>query len=307
MRHLSSTLGAAALAFIGPAGAQQAAAPPSALTVKPAGANLNITPRRIVFDRATRTATVYVFNQGQEPASFDVTLVDRVMLPSGEIQALDQAGTTSAGQAAAARLASAHDMVVATPRRITLAPGKGQTIRLRAAAPPPGAPPAAEYRTHLTVANLPPPDAGLTAEEAASQRPGQLSFHIRSVFGLSIPVIVRPGAADARAAIENVRLTQIEARSRDTNSTEPVPAISLDIARTGAGSLFGNLEVRGGQRGEAALGIARGVGVYPEVDRRALQIQLRRAPRPGEPLTVIFTDDDARPGNELARASIKAP
>ncbi len=45
----------------------------------------NVTPKRLVFSRPGQAATVFVFNQGSAPAVFDITLVDRVMTPSGEI------------------------------------------------------------------------------------------------------------------------------------------------------------------------------------------------------------------------------
>ncbi|WP_157073832.1 hypothetical protein [Sphingomonas soli] len=276
------------------------------VTLGNAGVNLNITPRRVVLDRASRTATVYIFNQGQAAATFDITLIDRVMLPDGQIRSVEQAQRSPEGEAAVAKLVSAHDLVLATPRRVTLAPGKGQIIRLRAV-PPASATPAGEYRTHLTVTNVPPPETGLTAEAAASQAPNQLSFQIRSVLGLSIPVIIRTAPAEPHARLEGPRLTQLQARATPEGPPTQVPAIEFEIAREGRNSLFGNLEVRSGDRAEQPLAIARGLGVYPEIDRRHFALQLRRAPKPGETLTIVFTDDDARPGTELARTALKVP
>ncbi|RYE03757.1 MAG: hypothetical protein EOP61_03360 [Sphingomonadales bacterium] len=260
----------------------------------------------MVLDRSSRTATVYIFNQGQAAATFDITLVDRVMLPDGQIRSVEQAQGSSGGQALVAKLVSAHDLVLATPRRVTLAPGKGQMIRLRAVPPASGGL-AIEYRTHLTVTNVPPPETGLTAAAAASQAPNQLSFQIRSVFGLSIPVIIRTAPAEPHARLEQPRLTQLQARATPDGPLAPVPAIEFEVAREGRSSVFGNIEVRSGDRAEQPLAIARGIGVYPEIDRRHFSLQLRRAPKPGETLTIVFTDDDARPGTELARIAFKVP
>lgn len=268
------------------------------------GVNINLTPRRVTFDRTTRTAVVYVFNQGATASMFDVTLVDRVMLPDGQIRTAEQAATMAEGKAIAARLQSAHALVMATPRRITLAPGKGQAIRLRATLPT-AADGVGEYRTHLTVTNIPPPDTGLTAEQAASQGPTALSFRVRSLVALSIPVIVRTAPIDARARIENARMTEPD-RQNQAGAAPNATAVTFDIVRAGVSSLFGTAEIRGGAKGDESLGQARGVGVYPEIERRALQITLNRKPRPGEKLTVIFTDDDGHPGTELARTSLAA-
>ncbi|RYD91989.1 MAG: hypothetical protein EOP61_26495, partial [Sphingomonadales bacterium] len=243
-----------------------------AITLSPSGVNLNITPRRVVLDRAGRTATVYIFNQGQAAATFDINLVDRVMLPDGQIRSIEQAQALPEARDALARLVSAHDLVLATPRRVTLAPGKGQVIRLRAV-PPADATPASEYRTHLTVTNVPPPETGLTAAEAANQAPNQLSFQIRSVFGLSIPVIIRTAPAEPHARLEQPKLTMVQARATPDGPLSPVPAIEFEVLREGRSSLFGNIEVRSAARGEEPLAIARGIGVYPEIDRRRVSLQ----------------------------------
>ena len=173
------------------------------------GANLNISPKRLTFDRTGKSATVYIFNQGQTPATFDISLVDRVMAPSGQISALADALTKPELADVTARLKSAQSMLVATPRRATLAPGKGQTIRIRVN-PTADAAQAGEYRTHLTVTTIPPRDIGLTAEQASQPRPDELKFVVYSVFGISIPVIVRLGDIDVRAGIENANLSYVD-------------------------------------------------------------------------------------------------
>src|SRR5205807_4987888 len=104
-----------------------------------------------------RSATVYIFNQGSGPGTFDISLVDRVMLPDGQIVPItDTAGKTDA-KAVADRVKSASSILQVSPRRVTLNPGQGQTIRLRVAAAPADSA-IVELRSHLTVATLPPRD-----------------------------------------------------------------------------------------------------------------------------------------------------
>ncbi|HWH21925.1 MAG TPA: hypothetical protein VNT25_01350 [Allosphingosinicella sp.] len=274
--------------------------------VSSVGVNLNITPRRLTFDRNTRSASVYIFNQGTAPATFDISLVDRVMLPSGEIREVAEVQTSAEWKPLADKLKSAHGLVIATPRRATLAPGKGQTIRIRANQPPAGAAEAGEYRTHLTVTTIPPRDLGLTAEEAANQQPGELNFRIQSIFGLSIPVIVRPGAVDVQGDIQNVALSFADLSPDGVAPARRTAVLGFDILRTGSNSLFGNVEIRSGQDKEP-IGLARGIGVYPEIDRRSVRIPLRRQPRAGERLEIVFTDDDSKPGSVVARSSYTVP
>lgn len=293
----------AAFAALALLGASEALAQPAAsadappATVTTVGANLNISPKRVTFDRNRRSATVYVYNQGVAPATFDITLVDRAMLPDGQIIAVSEGEKRAELRPIIARVKSAQTMLQVSPRRVTLAPGQGQTVRLRVATPPeaPG-----EYRTHLTITTIPPRDAGLTAEAAANAGPNELRFQINSVFGLSIPAIVRVGETDARAAIENARV-EYEELSLDGQSAPKRTAImAFDIVRQGTTSLFGNIEIRPVGKSDV-VGLARGVGVYPEVDRRTIRIPLSRAPASGEKLEITFTDDDTSPGTLLAK------
>jgi hypothetical protein len=288
----------------------QTAAQPAAASV---GANLNISPKRITFNRADRSATVYVFNQGSTAATFDISLVDRIMLPDGQIVPASDAQTKPELKGEVDQLKSAQAMLVATPRRATLEPGKGQTIRIRAApavAGPAGStPPAGEYRTHLTITTIPPRDSGLTAEQAAGQNPQELRFQINAVFGISIPVIIRVGQPDVRASIEGVKLATESMSGDGASAPKPTAMLSLDLVRQGPTSLFGNVEVRGAKdrAGADPIGIARGVGVYPEIARRQVKIPLTRIPAPGEQIEITFKDDDTAPGRIVAKANFATP
>lgn len=294
----------ALLTFVGAADAwgQQPPAPPP-VSVTTVGANLNITPKRVTFDPQRRTASVYIFNQGTAAATFDIAMVDRAMLPDGQIVAVADTAERPEAKAVADKVASAKDMLLVSPRRATLAPGQGQTIRLRVASVPQDA--KGEYRTHLTVTTIPPPSVGTTAEDVAGGAGNELRFQITSVFGLSIPAIVRVSEPDVRAAIENAHIEYVDLSSDGRSDPKRTPVMAFDLVRVGANSLFGNVEVRAaGKRGDP-IGVARGVGVYTEIDRRSMRVPLTRAPAAGEKLEVTFTDDDTSPGKLLA--TVQAP
>jgi len=260
------------------------------------GADANISPKRVVFDGGDRAATVFVFNQGGAPATYGVETVDRIMRSDGQIVALADLSATDRA-AAETEMRSAQAMVQFTPRRVTLQPGQSQAIRVRALRP--GGLGEGEYRTHLTVTAVPPEDAGLTAEQALNPASGELGVRVTALFSLSIPVIVRSGRADVRAAVENARMVAGEAQTP--------PAVTVDLVRQGASSVYGDLEVRGqaqrGREGEL-FGRVRGIGVYPEITRRPVRIPLSRAPASGERLSVVFRDDDTRPGEALATVAL---
>jgi P pilus assembly chaperone PapD len=251
------------------------------------GADLNISPKRVVFGPGERSATVYIFNQGDQEATYTVELVDRVMLPDGQIlPAADRPDLT---------VASAADLVQHTPRRITLAPRQSQSIRVRAR--PAGAD-GTEYRTHLTVTALPPESSGFTAEQAAAPGTDEVALQVVALFSVSIPVIVRDAAPDARAGLANLAIEQ----------SEGGPVLALDLERLGANSVYGDIEVRLGQDPAAPLLTAvRGVAVYPEIERRRVLASLPAPVQRGQVLTVTYRDDDARPGEILATAQLVAP
>jgi hypothetical protein len=280
-----------------PLGAQPSAPAP----VQAVQANINITPKRLNLNEKKRTDSAFIFNQGNVPVTVDVSVVDRVMLPDGQIKTLADAQAQPDLKPVTDRLRSARPFTMVTPRRVTLMPGKGQTIRLRAALPADAD--AREYRSHLTVITVPPRDVGLTAENAAAQKAGELAIRINAVFGLSIPVIVRNGASDARAALADLKLEEELLSPDGVAPPAPVPILSFDIARLGSSSLYGNVQVRSESDRKDVVASLRGIGVYPEIDNRRVRVRLLRKPVKGETLDVQFIDDDVVPGRVLARQS----
>lgn len=259
------------------------------------GPDANLSPKRVVFDPAARAATVFVFNQGDRPATYTVEVVDRVMREDGQIVALADLPPVERA-AAEARLRSAREMVQFTPRRVTLGPNQSQAVRIRAQRP--GGLGEGEYRTHLTVTAVPPADAGLTAEQAVNPAAGEVGVRVNALFGLSIPNIVRQGRPDVRARLENVRYTRSDAG----------PTATVDVVREGASSVYGDVEVRAaGRSGRSGpvLGRVRGVGVYPEIGRRTIRVPLSRVPGVGERLEAVFLDDDTRAGQVLASTAVQ--
>ncbi len=282
----------------GPLSAQEA---PLAATAAPkpatSAANINITPRRLIFDRNKRADAVYVFNQGNAPVTVDVALIDNVMLPSGEI--LPVARAAEKGPEAVAIAATVHSAVpllIAAPSRLTLPPGQGRAIRIRASLPDTSD--VAEYRTHLTVTSVPSPDTGLTAEQAANPGGGELVMRVQALFGVSIPLIVRTAVADATASFGTIT------ESQDGNT----PTLEVPVRRQGATSLYGNIEVRTDRSttGEV-IGLVRGLGVYPEVSERHVRIPLSRSLHKGETVKVTYFSEAGKPGSAFASGTFTAP
>ncbi len=197
-------------------------------------ANINITPRRVIFSGSKRAEAVYVFNRGLVPVTVDVKLADNFMAPSGQIAPLSAVSSgDSASVASAARFKSAGQLLLATPSRISLAPGAVKVVRIRALQPSQGA---GEWRSHLTFTAIPPADSGVTAEQVTNPSAGEFAFKVRAIFGLSIPLIVRGSGEPGRAAISGLGITPPDAS--DSN-----PTLRFELQRSGDHSVFGDIEV----------------------------------------------------------------
>ena len=275
---------------------------PAALAQGRGPASVNITPKRLVLDRAHRTATVFVYNQGGEGGTFNIDLVDRVMLPNGQIIPVDMATAKPDSKIYADDLKSAHSLVTISPRHVTLGPGQGQTIKVMIGDL---ADASSEFRSHLTISTLPERSAGTTAEDAAGAATNQFKVVVNSVYGLSMPVIVRAGPLDVRAAVENVRVEVVTMRANPTAPLVATPVVSFDLVRKGANSLFGDVSVRfeNPLPGDKPLAFALSMGVYSELPSRHVQLPLTHKPGPGQRVVVTFTDQDSKPGKVLATSA----
>jgi P pilus assembly chaperone PapD len=138
-------------------------APPQAGGSSGAG-DVNLTPRRLVLSGRQRAGEVVVFNRGNAPAVYRVELEDLAMTPQGALESLDKVDP-----AVRARHRSAKDRLRYSPRRIELAPGTSQVIRVLARSAPGEA--AGEARSHLVVTAVPTQGAGLDVATPSRRAP----------------------------------------------------------------------------------------------------------------------------------------
>lgn len=251
--------------------------------------DVNLTPRRIVFNQNDRgVKEITVFNRTNKTATYTIVLLDRVMTPDGALVGADEAPG-----AQKERFKSATNWVRYSPRQVTLGPQEAQTIRVMARRPADA--PAGEYRTHFSVTAVPPPDAGLDiADAAGTVENKQLSVRMTPVYGIMIPIIVRTGDLPAQASISDVKLVE---------QKDGKKAIQFEVNRQGGRSLYGGLEafLVGSGKQKRIAGI-KGVGVYGEIDQRKVALPLADAAgvSPGAKVRIVYTDDELKPGTVLA-------
>ena len=271
------------------------APPPLALPEGSVGGmgDINLYPKRVVIDGRQRIATVGLYNRTTNAGDYEISIVDMVMDPTGSVHVVSNLPEGVSTE----RLASATSMLRWSPRRVALGGSEAQTVRIMVR--PPADLPDGEYRAHFMAVSIPQDvDQGFTIDEAVGAGQagsGGIGVTIRPRFGLSIPVIVRIGETTLQVGLTDLRLAQ----------TEQGPAIGLTITRSGTRSAFGDVVVSMAGQDEP-VAVSRGVGVYPEVDSRPLELRINPAfdaalLRPGTQLTVTYTDDDFAPGTVLAR------
>ena len=226
--------------------------------------DLLVAPTRVVLD-GHRGAEVILNNIGDDVATYRVTAELRRMTPDGNLVDVTD---PNAGEKAA------QEMLLYAPRRITLPPNQPQAIRLTVRAPE--GLPDGEYRVHMLFRAIPP-----ARPQVAPQKIDGVAFQLRPIYGVTIPIIIRLGHLEAKAAIANVRKVTADGK----------PAIALDLSRTGDRSTFGAVKVF--KAGVAdPIAVVTGIAVYTEVGQRSVTIPIDPAKLASAsgPITVQYVE-----------------
>lgn len=231
------------------------------LVVPPARAQapgaLGVSPTHIILEGRTRTAEVTLINRGDQPATYRVFFKDLRMTPQGQYEDIE---TPASGEQSAAA------MLRYSPRQVRLAAGEVQTVRLLLRRPATLA--EGEYRSHLHFQQLPPENVGNDID--APPADGKIAVKMIPLFGVSIPVIVREGKLEARAALIDLAL---DAPSKP----DAAAALGLRITRAGLASVRGNIDVsfvpRGGGKPQP-VGAIKGISVLAPTSERQVRFHL---------------------------------
>ena len=208
--------------------------------------DLLVAPTRIVLD-GRRGTEVILKNIGDETATYRVSVEFRRMTEDGKLVDVELPSD---------REKAAEEMILYAPRKVVLPPEQPQAIRLSARAPQ--GLPDGEYRIHMLFRAIPDPQP-----VAQPQKSDGVSFQLRPIYGVTIPVIVRLGNLEAKAGLSNIRKV----------SDGGKPAISLDISRAGSRSTFGEIRVlKAGI--DKPIAMAGGIAVYTEIGQRSVIIPI---------------------------------
>ena len=232
------------LAMAGAAGAGLAATPAAA-----AGPDLLVAPTRVVLE-GQRGAEVILNNTGDAPATYRISLELKRMTADGRLDPVEEADADP-------RERQTLDMISYAPRRVTLAPGQPQAIRIGVRAPAGLAD--GEYRAHMLFRGV-PEVAPVT--DAAPDANG-VAIQLTPVYGISIPIIVRQGQLASTATIGAVSPVVEDGQ----------PGVAVHLTRAGERSIYGQLRLRAG-RGDEAVALVNGVAIYTELTDRDFTLPL---------------------------------
>jgi P pilus assembly chaperone PapD len=264
------------------------------LVALPASADLMLYPTRILFEKTQRAAQLELINNGQETATYRISVVNKRMGEDGRFSAVD---SPLPGEQ------SADELVRYSPRQVVLAPGAGQTIRILLRKP--ADLPAGEYRSHLQFDRVPDTNSASNIDApGAKPATGEMGVQLKALIGVSIPVIVRHGETAANVTLSGLELL------KDATAGQAA-TLAFVLQREGNRSVYGDLGAIFTPQGGAAqeVGKAGGVAVYTPNPLRRVKLELQP---PGLVLTrgtlrVTFRDRPEAGGKLLAEAAIELP
>jgi hypothetical protein len=250
----------------------------------PARADLTITPVRIVFGVRDRTATLSLLNVTDKTNTYRMSWL---------LMKADEHGQYTLVHADDKDPHGVANMVIFTPRQVTIEPHGYQSIRLSLRRPadlPPG-----EYRAHLALTRLANPV--LARKPDPNEKGKNVSLSVNLSF--SIPVIVRQGEdKDLKISLSSPKLGM-------SKGAKPRPTLYVDINRdAGKFSSYGVVKVlwQPPTGKEQEIGLLNNVALYPEVQTRHIDVALTENPTAGS-VRVVYLGKYESEGTTWAEKS----
>lgn len=248
------------------------------------GSVLFVAPYRVVITPDEKVAVINVANQSAETRRYDLTLVDQVMNETGMTQRVDTFDY------------SVKRMVRFVPKRFTLKPGERQTIRVLAQRPADLED--GDYHSHLLFREVP---LNLRDKESLKQERAEaeqsVSFEIRTLYGVAVPIIVQQGAISSSVILENASLS--------TPADGTTKNLVLDLKRKGNAEASAKVNVSYVADGAESVSIIdpQWIRMYREVDTIRKTLPLTKMPEgaQGGKLVISILKNPEDPSSAVTR------
>lgn len=233
----------------------------SGIQVIPANAqgagDLVVAPTRVVLEGRDRSAALSLVNRGSGSATYRISIVNMAMDESGQIKEVVEPTPNQK---------FADKLFRYSPRRVVLAPGAAQTIRLLLRKPK--GLEEGEYRSHIFIRAVPKNNVGTSLEQ--NQDSG-VRVQLIPIYGITIPVIIRHGKTKTDIKISDVKFMPADEKNKS-------PRLRFGLDRAGSASSYGDIRISfkpstGGS--EIVVGEITGLAVYTPNTRRMVELRLR--------------------------------
>lgn len=263
-----------------------------AQTQAQATANIAVTPTRVILAGAVRTATIKLLNTGDTAATYRLSLVHLRMTEDGRLLEVTEPLPEER---------FADDLIRFSPRSVTIEPNSCQVVRLQLRKPANLA--AGEYRSHLRFQMVPGDDT-VEPELADPENSKKVRVNMRTIYSMSIPIIVRQGDTTTSITLSDIRYS--------ISQPDGKPMLSVCFNRSGNQSAYGDIEINFIPRGGKAVtaGIFRGAAVYCPNTAITRQLPLscdNALLQEGGRFMVKYTQQPDDGGKLLAEASMEVP
>lgn len=218
--------------------------------------DLLIFPKRIVFEGRNRVEKITLSNTGQDAATYNISFIEYKMTESGDFEKITEADLEQ-------RIATPFLRVF--PRRVDLAPGESQTVKVQLINTDKLE--EGEYRSHLYFRaernNTP------LGEDKVEENSETVTVMLEAVFGISIATIIRKGEYNTVTTISALEYT----KDKDSNHF-----LIFNINRTGNMSTYGDVTVNyiSDKNKMYEVGKVNGLAVYTPGNFRKIKMQLQK-------------------------------
>lgn len=211
-----------------------------------------LAPTRVFFESSARSQEVTIMNQSDRTQTYRLRLEDRRLKENGEYEVITDPGDPYA----------ASQMLRLSVRQIVVPARTSATVRVLLRKPSGQA--AGEVRSHLIVTELPVVNPPVAASEASPE----ISVSITTVYGISIPIMVKTGET-------NARITGVTPRRIAIPERPDLENIDIQVQVAGNRSLFVDFRlISTRQRRGEPIALAKSFAVYAPLQSRSLTMSL---------------------------------
>jgi ribosomal protein S28E/S33 len=226
---------------------------------------VSVFPVRLVFSERSRVGKLFVKNHSSRFATVRMIWKYKIMNEKGELVDGPQ------------NMDVVRKMIVFVPRILYLDPGEGQVVRFVLRLPPDIKP--GEYHSHLMFVKE--TETTIQAQRQKGEKKEALTVPIIVKYGVAVPIVVRVGNLSSTMKITNIEF--LEGKNKDR--------LILHLERSGNKGIWGGIKVL---KDNKEIAILNGVGIYPEITKRIVTININKGMvKKGDILHIQFLDKDA--------------